>query len=166
MTVPSRSASHHVVQARRRLGGEERSGSPTLGLEIGRLEVRTPEDVEGTFQAAIEQRAGALIVPADPLTTNRFQLVVDLALKHLLPTLMEYKEFAKAGALLSFGVDIVDLHRRAATHVDKILKGAKPANIPVEQPTTVNMAVNLKTARALGLTIPRSVLAQATEVIE
>jgi putative tryptophan/tyrosine transport system substrate-binding protein len=83
-----------------------------------------------------------------------------------LPTLMEYKEFAHAGALLSFGVDIIDLHRRAATHVDKILKWAKPADIPVEQPTSIKLAVNLKTAQALGLTIPESVLQQTTEVIQ
>jgi putative ABC transport system substrate-binding protein len=140
--------------------------APTLGLELRRLEVRAPEDFNGAFRVASDQRDGALIVPADPLTTNRFQAVVDLALTHRLPLLMEYREFAKAGALLSFGVDIVDLHRRAATHVDKIIKGAKPADIPVEQPTIVHMAINLRTAQALGLTIPPSVLQQATEVIQ
>jgi putative ABC transport system substrate-binding protein len=140
--------------------------APTLGLELHRLEVRAPDGFEGAFQAAIAQRAGALIVPADPLTTNRFQAVIDLGLKHRLPTLMEYKEFARAGALLSFGVDIVDLNRRSATHVAKIIKGAKPADIPMEQPTIVHMAINLKTAQALGLTIPSSVLQQATEIFQ
>jgi len=136
-----------------------------LALEIERLEVRVPEDIEGAVVAA-SQRTGALIVPADPLTTNRQALVADLALKHRLPTMMEYKEFAKVGGLLGLGVDLADLYRRSATHVDKILKGTQPADLPMEQPVKLDVAVNLSTARALGLTIPATILQQATDVVQ
>jgi putative ABC transport system substrate-binding protein len=93
-------------------------------------------------------------------------MVADLALKYRLPAMMEIKEFVEAGGLLSLGLDLVDSYRRAAAHVAKILKGANPAELPMEQPSKFDLAVNLKTARALGLTIPRSVLVQATQVIE
>ena len=93
-------------------------------------------------------------------------MVADLALKYRLPTIMDTKEFVEAGGLLSLGLDLVDSYRRAATHVDKILKGAKPAELPMEQPTKLDLFVNLKTARVLGLTIPQSVLFQASQVIE
>jgi putative ABC transport system substrate-binding protein len=137
-----------------------------LRLKLQRLEVRVPEDFEGAFEAAVRQRAGALIAPGDPLVANRPRMVADLALKYRLPTLMENKEFVEAGGLLSLGLDLVDSYRRAATHVDKILKGAKPADLPMEQPTRVELLINLKTAGALGLTIPQSVLLQASRVIE
>ena len=145
---------------------ELEEAAPTLGLELQRLEVRVPEDFEGAFEAATRQHAGALIAPADPLTTNRPKVVADLAAKHRLPALMDLKEFVEAGGLLSLGVDLTDLYRRAATHVDKILKGAKPADLPMEQPTKLDLFVNLRTAEVLGLTVPRSVLLQATEVIQ
>ena len=137
----------------------------TMGVELQRLEVRAPEDFEGAFEAATRQRAGALILPGDPLVTNRPKMVADLALKYQLPTLVENKEMAAAGALMSLGPNIVDSYRRSATYVDKILKGAKPGELPMEQPTTFDLFVNLKTARALGITIPQSVLVQATQVI-
>src|SRR6266498_743337 len=140
--------------------------APTLGLKLQRLEVRVPGDFEGAFKAATRQRAGALIAPGDPLVSNRPRMVADLALKYRLPTMMDNKEFVEAGGLLSLGLDLVDSYRRAATHVDKILKGANPANLPMEQPTKFDLFVNLKTARALGLTIPQSVLLQATQVIQ
>lgn len=93
-------------------------------------------------------------------------MLADLALKYRLPTLMDNKEFAEAGSLLSLGLDLVESYRRAATHVDKILKGANSAGLPMEQPTKLDLAVNLKTARALGLTIPPSILLRASHVIE
>jgi len=145
---------------------ELEEAAPTLGLKLQRLEVRVPEDFEGAFKAATGQRAGALILPGDPLVANRRKAVADLALKYRLPTTMDIKEFAEVGGLLSLGVDLVDSYRRAATHVDKILKGANPADLPMEQPTKFDLVVNLKTARALGLTIPESVLVQATQVIQ
>jgi putative ABC transport system substrate-binding protein len=145
---------------------ELEAAAQTLGLKLQRLEVRAPEDFEGAFEGATRQRAGALIAPGDPLTSNRPKVVADLALKYRLPTMMDIKEFVEAGGLLSLGPDLVDSYRRAATHVDKILKGAKPADLPMEQPTKLDLFVNLKTARALGVTIPESVLQQATQVIQ
>jgi putative ABC transport system substrate-binding protein len=137
-----------------------------MGVELQRLEVRVPEDFEGAFEAATRHRAGALIAPGDPLVTNRPRMVADLALKYRLPTMAENKEMAIAGGLLSLGPDIVDSYRRSAAQVHKILNGAKPGDLPMEQPTKFDLFVNLKTARALGLTIPQSVLAQATQVIQ
>lgn len=145
---------------------ELEAAAPLLGLELQRLEVRAPEDFESALQAAIRRRAGALFVPGDPLFTNRPRVVADLALKYRLPTMTDFKELPGAGGLMSFGPDLVDSYRRAATHVDKVLKGAKPADLPMEQPTKFDLVVNLKTARALGLTIPQSVLAQTTQVIQ
>jgi putative ABC transport system substrate-binding protein len=142
------------------------AAAQTMGVGLQRLEVRVPEDFEGAFEAATRQRAGALIAPGDPLVTNRPRMVADLALKYRLPTMGENKEMATAGALLSLGPNIVDSYRRSATHVDKILKGAKPGDLPMEQPTKFDLFVNLKTARALGMTIPPSVLVQATQVIQ
>ena len=145
---------------------ELEAAAPALGVELHRVEVRVPEDFEAAFQGAIKQRAGTLIVPGDPLVTNRPRTVTDLALKYRLPTMFENKEFAEVGGLLSLGVNLVDSYRRAASHVDKILKGVKPGDLPMEQPTKFDLFVNLKTAKALGLTIPPSVLARADEVIE
>jgi putative ABC transport system substrate-binding protein len=145
---------------------ELEAAAPTLGLTLQRMEVRVPGDLEGAFAAATRQRAGALIAPGDPLTTNRPKMVADLAFKYRMPTIMEIKEFVEAGGLLSLGLDLGDSYRRAATHVDRILKGAKPAELPMEQPTKFDLFVNLKTARVLGLTIPQSVLLQASQVVE
>jgi putative ABC transport system substrate-binding protein len=101
-------------------------------------------------EAAVKQRAGALFAPGDPLVSNRPRMVADLALRYRLPTLMENKEFVEAGGLLSLGLDLVDSYRRAASHVDKILKGANPADLPMQQPSKFDLAINLRTARALG----------------
>jgi putative tryptophan/tyrosine transport system substrate-binding protein len=142
------------------------AAAPTLGVKIQRVEVRVPEDFEGALEAATRQRAGALFVPGDPLVTNRPRVVAELALKYRLPTITDFRELPQAGGLLSFGPDLVDSYRRAAAHVDKILKGANPADLPMEQPTKFDLVVNLTTARAFGLTIPHSVLHQATQVIQ
>jgi putative ABC transport system substrate-binding protein len=145
---------------------ELEAAAPTLGLELLRLEVRVPEDFEGAFEAAIRQHAGALFVPNDPLFLTRPRMVADLALKHRLPATYAFREYAAVGGLLSYGPNISDSYRRAATHVDKILTGTKPADIPIEQPTMFDFVVNLGTARELGLTIPQPILVQATEIIE
>jgi len=145
---------------------ELEAAAPTLGVKVQRLEVRVPADFEGAFKAATRQRAGALIAPGDPLVSNRPRMVADLALKYRLPTMMDIKEFVEAGGLLSLGLDLVDSYRRAAAYVDKILKGANPADLPMEQPAKFDLFVNLKTARALGLTVPQRVLLQATQVIQ
>ena len=136
-----------------------------LRLKIQRVEVRKPSDLDRAMAAA-RRRADALIVPADPLTTNRQQLIADLALKHRVAAMMEYKEFVKAGGLVSLGVDLVDLYRRSAGHIDKILKGAPPGELPMEQPTKLDVSINLKTARTLGLAIPESVTLRSTQVVE
>jgi putative ABC transport system substrate-binding protein len=142
------------------------AAAQTIGVDLRRLEVRVAEDFEGAFEAAVRHRAGALIAPGDPLVTNRPRMVADLALRYRLPTMVENKEMAIAGALLSLGPNIVDSYRRSATHVDKILKGAKPGDLPMEQPAKFDLVVNLKTARTLGLSIPQSVLTQATQLIQ
>jgi putative ABC transport system substrate-binding protein len=130
------------------------------------LDVRKPEGVGPAFDAAIRQRAGALVVALDGLTQANRQLIVDLAAKHRLPAIYASGEFIGAGGLMSYAVSFPYLHHRAASFVDKILKGAKPADLAVEQPTRFELVINLKTARALGLTIPPSVLMRADKVIE
>jgi putative tryptophan/tyrosine transport system substrate-binding protein len=133
----------------------------TLGVEIQRLEVRVRDDFEGAFAAAVAQGAGALIAPGDPLTTNWIEVLAGLALQHRMPMLMEYREFAEAGGLLTQGPNLVDSYRRCAEHVDKILKGANPGELPMQLPAKLDLVLNLRTAEALGLTIPQVVLLQA-----
>jgi putative ABC transport system substrate-binding protein len=145
---------------------ETEGAAPPLGLELRRVEARVPQDLEGAFEGAARQQAGALVMPGDPLTSNRLKMVADLALKYRLPATTDIREYVAAGGLLSYGPNLPDLYRRSAKHVDKILKGANPAELPMEQPTLLDLGINLQTARALGLTIPPSVLQQATEVIQ
>jgi putative ABC transport system substrate-binding protein len=142
------------------------AAAPAMGVALQRLEVGVPEDFESALQTATRQRADALFVLGDPLVTNRPKMLADLALKYRVPTITDFRELPEAGGLLSFGPDLVDSYRRAATHVDKILKGANPADLAMEQPTKFDLVVNLKTARILGLTIPQSVLLKATGVIQ
>jgi len=137
-----------------------------LGLGITAVEVPKSRRFDGTFAAMTRSRANALIVlPGDVVDTHRAS-ILDLALKNRLPTLYGWKFGPEAGALMSYGVDIAENFRRAASYVDKILKGAKPADLPIEQPTKFELVINLKTAKALGLTIPPSLLARADQVIE
>ena len=137
-----------------------------LGIQPHLLDVRKPEDFTIAFGAAVRQRADAVAVGVEAITLANRRLIADLALKHRLPTMYPAREFVDAGGLVSYGVSYPDLYRRAARFVDKILKGAKPADLPVEQPTKFELVINLKTAKALGLTIPQSVLARADEVIQ
>jgi ABC-type uncharacterized transport system substrate-binding protein len=138
----------------------------SLGVQPQLLDVRKPGDFGGAFDAAIRQRAGAMVVGIDALTQANHRLIIDLAAKHRLPAIYATREFVDAGGLIAYGVSYPHLYHRAATYVDKILKGAKPADLPVEQPTKFEFVINLKTAKALGLTIPPSVLARADQVIE
>jgi ABC-type uncharacterized transport system substrate-binding protein len=142
------------------------AAAQSVAVELERLEVRVPEDFKGAFETAVRHQAGALITPGDPLVTNRPRMIADLGITYRLPTMGENKEMAIAGCLLSLGPDIVDSYRRGAVHVDKILKGAKPGDLPMEQPTKFDLFINLNTARALGLTLPESVLLEATQVIQ
>jgi ABC-type uncharacterized transport system substrate-binding protein len=138
-----------------------------LKREVLSLEVRSAGEIEGAFRAATERRASALLVIATALLDQEARQVVERAATHRLPAMYTFRNFYMGeGGLISYGVDLVDIWRRAATYVDKILKGAKPADLPVEQPTKFELVINLKTAKALGLTIPPSLLLRADQVIE
>ena len=142
------------------------AGARALGVTLQSLEVRGPDDFDRAFEAASRERARALITLEDPLTVTHRTRIVGLAAKHRLPALYGLREFVDAGGLMSYAPILLDNFRRAATYVDKILKGANPADLPVEQPTKFELVINMKTAKALGLTIPPSVLGRADQVIE
>jgi putative ABC transport system substrate-binding protein len=145
---------------------EAEATAKLLGVRLQLEEVRDAQDLDRAFQAAATSRAHAVItIPGTIFATHRGR-VAELALKHRLPAVSMETGFADAGGLLSYGPNVPDGFRRAATYVDKIVKGAKPADLPVEQPTSFQLVVNLKTAKALGLTLPPSVLARADRVIE
>jgi putative tryptophan/tyrosine transport system substrate-binding protein len=143
-----------------------REAARALAVELQVLEVRAPNELVSAFAAARAQHADALLALSDPVLGNKLAQLAELAAKHRLPAIYVRREFAEAGGLLAYGPSFLDNYRRAATYVDKILKGAKPADLPVEQPTKVELVINLKTAKALGLTIPPSLLARADQVIE
>jgi putative tryptophan/tyrosine transport system substrate-binding protein len=130
------------------------------------LNARDPKDFDSAFHAATKDRAGALIGLASPLFSAHRAQIVGLALKSRLPAIYPTRDFADAGGLMSYGPNAPDQWRRAATYVDKILKGAKPAELPVEQPTKFEFVINLKTAKQIGLTIPPNVLVRADKVIK
>jgi len=138
----------------------------TLRIGLIPVEARAPGDIDSAFAAVKREHVQALIVPGDTLFGAERSRIIDFATGQRLPTLSMYRENVMIGGLMSYGADLKDLSRRAATYVDKILKGAKPADLPVEQPTKFELVVNLKAARALGLTIPPLILAGADEVIE
>jgi putative tryptophan/tyrosine transport system substrate-binding protein len=145
---------------------ETQDAGQTLGIQVQSLEVRGPNDFDGAFEAARRQHLDALITIEDPLTLDYRNQIADFATGHQLPTLHGLSEFVAAGGLMSYGANRVDLFRRAAGYVDKILRGANPADLPVQQPTKFEMVINLKTAKALGLNVPATLLARADEVIE
>jgi len=145
---------------------ETQAAGQTLGIEVQSLEVRAPDDFDGAFEAARRQRPDALITVEDPLTASHRQRVADFTSEQQLPSLHGVREFAAAGGLMSYGASLADLFRRAAGYVDKILRGAKPADLPVQQPSKFELVINLKTAKALGLTVPLTLQASAEEVIE
>ena len=129
-------------------------------------ELRASGDVEPALSMIGKDRPDAIVVFADPLTASHRQQIAEQALRLRLPMIAELREFAQAGALISYGASLPDLFHRAAGYVDKILKGAKPGDLPVEQPTTFELVINAKTAKALGLTIPQSLLVRADEIIQ
>ena len=138
----------------------------TLGMQLQRLEVERPTDFEAAFGAATRRRADALLVLEDPFYFVHRATIVGLAAKSRLPAAYGLREFVDAGGLMSYGASVPDLFRRAATYVDKILKGAKPQDLPVEQPTRFELAINMKAAKALGLVIPQSLLLWADRVVQ
>ena len=137
----------------------------SLGLQLQPLEVKGPDEFESAFSTISRMRAQALLGQPDDMFNYRRGQIAALAVKSRLPTIFYNSDWAEAGVLMSYGVDVPDMFRRAATYVDKILKGAKPADLPVEQPTKFEMIINLKTAKQIGLTIPPNVLARADKVI-
>jgi len=130
------------------------------------LEVRTAQEIQDAFPAVVLANAGAVIVATDALLIQHYHKIAELAAKNRLPSVSQIPEFVEAGGLMSYGPNLAEQFRRAATYVDKIFKGAKPAELPVEQPTKFELIVNLRTAKSLGLTIPPSVLVRADKVIE
>jgi putative ABC transport system substrate-binding protein len=144
---------------------EAQAAARTLGLDVVTLEVREAEDIAPAFEA-LKGRADALYVSAAPLLTTNRSRINTLALAARLANIHTFREYVEVGGLMSYGPNFPDLLRRAGDYVDKVLRGAKPADIPVEQPTKFDLIINLTTARALGLTVPPSLLARADEVIE
>jgi putative tryptophan/tyrosine transport system substrate-binding protein len=144
---------------------EIKNDARSLGVQLQALEVQRLDDFENAFKTASRAKAGAILVlPTSVLNTNR-KRIADLATKNRLPTMLATSQHMDAGALMSYGPDYADLYRRAAVYVDKILKGAKPADLPVEQPKKFEFIINLKAAKQIGLTIPPNVLARADKVI-
>jgi len=138
----------------------------SLGVQLQLVEARSPNEFEGAFAAMAKERAGALIVLSDAMLNSHRTRLADLAARNRLPAAFGVRESVEAGGLMSYGPSFLDLFRRSGAYVDKILKGAKPADLPVEQPTEFELVINLKTAKALGLTVPSQLLARADEVIE
>jgi len=156
MSNPAIEAEWRQIQAAARL----------LGIDTELLDIRTEVDIESAFEKVRRRRADALIVTLDALTQTNRERIATLSAKHRLPAVYASREFMEVGGLLAYGVSYPHLYRRAATFVDRIFKGTKPGELPVEQPTRFDLVINLKTAKALGLTIPQTVLLQADQVIE
>jgi putative ABC transport system substrate-binding protein len=130
------------------------------------VSARTAADIERGFAAMARERAEAVIIASDVFFSGQLHQIAALAVEHRLPSIYTGRRYARAGGLMSYGQDLAEHFRHAATYVDKILKGAKPGELPIEQPTRIHLAINRKTAKALGLTIPQELLLRADEVIE
>jgi putative ABC transport system substrate-binding protein len=141
---------------------EAEAGSRVLGVALIPVTAKTPDELEKAFAVIAQENCDALLVLADPPRPE----IIDLAHRARLPTIYQLSEFAKAGGLCSYGPNFPQLFRRGAAYVDKILRGARPTDLPVEQPTKFDLVINLKTAKALGLDMPPTLLARADEVIE
>jgi putative ABC transport system substrate-binding protein len=145
---------------------ELKAASRAFGVQLQVFEARSPDQLDSAFTAMTRERAAALLVLTDAMFVGQRRRVADLAAKTGLPAMYNQREFVDAGGLISYGASLSDMFRRAATHLDKILRGAKPGDIPVEQPTKFELVINLKTAKVLGLAIPQSLLLRADEVIQ
>jgi ABC-type uncharacterized transport system substrate-binding protein len=137
-----------------------------LAVRLQLMEARQPAEIDAAFAAMARERPDALLVAADPMLDSQRKRVVDLAMKNRVPAMYQWREHAEGGGLMSYGADLVALYRRLPIYVDRVLKGAKPAELPVEQPSKYELVVNLKSAKALGVTIPQSVLVRADHVIK
>ena len=156
MTVPS----HRLISQAAEVA------APRLGIQVLMVPVRTSDDLPGAFATMKRERVQGVLVVPTPLTRSEGAGLAELSLRHRLPGMYGTRQNVEAGGLMSYAPDLVDLTRRAATYIDKILKGVKPADLPVERASRYELVINLKTAKALGLTIPPSVLARADSVIE
>jgi putative ABC transport system substrate-binding protein len=156
---PSNQTHHHTLR-------QAEGAARALGMQLHIVQARTPPEIDAAFAAMRSQRAGGVLVLRDPLFLDQRTQIAALAAKSRLPAVYGFREEAEAGGLMAYGANVPLMYRRAATYVDKILKGAKPADLPVEQPTKFELVINLKTAKALGLTIPPSLLQRADEVIQ
>jgi putative ABC transport system substrate-binding protein len=150
----------------RKVLGETQTAAHALGLQLRAVEVRGPTDFDSAFSAIARERAGALVVLPDPMFRDQQRRILDLAAKSGLPAIYWSRDLVEAGGLMAYGANLPDVFLRAAGFVDKILRGAKPADLPIEQPTKLELAFNMKTATALKLTIPPSILGRADSVIE
>jgi putative ABC transport system substrate-binding protein len=148
------------------LARSARERALSLGLQLHILNAGTAQEIDSAFARIVEQRIGVLLLGADPFFVNRRDQFVALAARHAIPAIYYVREFVTAGGLMSYGTSVSDAYRRAGVFTGKILKGAKPVDLPVEQSTRFEFVINLKTAKTLGLTIPPGVLAIADEVIE
>ena len=140
--------------------------APAVGLSVRSVEVRDVQELDAAFEAIVREHPEALVLLVDPFTRSQRSRIVEFAAAQRLPAIYEASEFVEAGGLISYGPNIPDQFRRAATYVDRILKGAKPADLPIEQPTTFELAINIKAAKALGLKIPESILLRADKIVE
>jgi putative ABC transport system substrate-binding protein len=139
--------------------------APLLGITLQSLEVHNEKDIQNAFSVISKNRSNGLVTFVDAVTVSHRQRIVDFAAKNRLPSIYQASDFVSAGGLMSYGTNRFDLHRRAATYVDKILKGTKPADLPVERPIKFDLVINLQTAKKIGLTISPNVLARADRVI-
>jgi putative ABC transport system substrate-binding protein len=156
---PSNAASERIVQ-------DAEEAARTKGVQLRILKASTESEIDTAFATLVELRAGALILPSDAYLNSRREQIVVLAARHAVPAIYDWREYPAAGGLISYGMSLPAAYRLVGVYAGKILKGAKPADLPVQQPTTFELVVNLKTAKALGLTVPQSILARADEVIE
>jgi len=167
--VPGLSRVAVLWKSRRRRGVRFKKTQVTaraLGLQLQSLQVRVPSDFQGAFEAATRERAGALITLRNPVIVRQRKRIASLALESRLPAIYDDRAFVEVGGLMSYGTDLAALHRRAATFVYKILKGARPGDLPIEQPTKFDLVINLKTAKQIGVTIPPEVFYRADKIIK
>src|SRR5262249_21248938 len=142
------------------------TGAPSLAVQVSSSAIRNSADIERAINALADQRNGGLVVFATPLTGVHRDVIIGLAARHRLPAVYQYRYFVESGGLASYGIDNNDLYRRAVSYVDRVRKGEKPANLPIQYPTKFELVINLKTAKAPGLDVPIPVLARTDEVIE
>ena len=136
------------------------------GVQLNVLNAKTESEIDAAFASLVQLRAGAVVVQGDPFFSNQRERLVALASSHAVPAIYAWREFTSAGGLMSYGTSVTSTYRQFGTYAGKILKGAKPADLPVQQPTRFELVINLKTAKELGLAVPQAILARADEVIE